>query len=71
MKCAYCKGRGWAAGECHPRELCDSCEGTGEKDGRCNHPIVVVRVDRKPIDFQCGQCRQIIIEGNAGKWVAT
>ncbi len=28
-KCKDCDGRGWNVGECHPREVCDGCSGTG------------------------------------------
>jgi hypothetical protein len=28
-RCDACKGRGWIPGECHPREVCGTCNGTG------------------------------------------
>jgi len=28
-KCLECGGRGWHVGECHPRETCGVCEGSG------------------------------------------
>ena len=27
--CPECKGRGWHVGECHPREACGICRGSG------------------------------------------
>jgi hypothetical protein len=27
--CPECKGRGWHVGDCHPRETCGVCDGTG------------------------------------------
>ena len=27
--CPECKGRGWHVGDCHPRESCGVCSGTG------------------------------------------
>jgi hypothetical protein len=27
--CPACKGRGWNPGDCHPREVCGTCNGTG------------------------------------------
>jgi hypothetical protein len=27
--CPECKGRGWHVGECHPRETCGVCRGSG------------------------------------------
>ncbi len=29
MECEDCKGRGWYVGECHPREVCNFCDGLG------------------------------------------
>ena len=29
LDCNECKGRGWHIGECHPREECGACAGTG------------------------------------------
>lgn len=28
-RCPECKGRGWHMGDCHPRETCGVCDGTG------------------------------------------
>lgn len=28
-KCPECKGRGWHVGDCHPRETCGVCDGSG------------------------------------------
>lgn len=28
-KCLECTGRGWHPGDCHPRETCAACDGTG------------------------------------------
>jgi hypothetical protein len=28
-RCDACKGRGWIPGDCHPREVCGTCNGTG------------------------------------------
>jgi hypothetical protein len=28
-KCPECEGRGWHIGECHPRETCGICNGSG------------------------------------------
>ncbi len=28
-RCEECKGRGWHIGDCHPREECGACKGTG------------------------------------------
>jgi hypothetical protein len=28
-RCDACKGRGWVPGDCHPREVCGTCNGTG------------------------------------------
>lgn len=28
-RCVPCKGRGWVPGDCHPREVCGACDGTG------------------------------------------
>jgi len=36
-KCQSCKGRGWHIGECHPREACGACVGTGYE-----HPELAV-----------------------------
>jgi hypothetical protein len=29
VRCPECKGRGWHPGDCHPREECGRCDGTG------------------------------------------
>lgn len=29
--CRECRGRGWHIGECHPRETCGVCDGTGKR----------------------------------------
>jgi hypothetical protein len=33
MPCLSCKGRGWHHGDCHPREVCGACDGTGYGPG--------------------------------------
>lgn len=32
MICRACNGRGWHVGECHPREECGACKGSGGTD---------------------------------------
>ena len=39
-RCPECKGRGWHVGDCHPREVCGACDGTGKM--RCCPAAVAV-----------------------------
>jgi hypothetical protein len=49
--CDACKGRGWFVGDCHPREVCGTCNGTGRPQSWAAQEIV--RLDREIARLRC------------------
>ena len=48
MPCPECNGRGWHVGECHPREECGACYGTGKERVQRTGPAVPVGQPPEP-----------------------